>query len=99
MNSSLPVAILAGGLATRLRPVTEKIPKALVELAGRPFLEHQMELLKRNSIEEVALCVGCLGEMIEQRYGNGEGFGVRISYSYDDPRWMTRDASGLKKAV
>jgi NDP-sugar pyrophosphorylase family protein len=70
--SSLPIVILAGGLANRLRPLTEKIPKALVEVAGRPFLEHQIELLKRNLIEEVILCVGYLGEMIEERYGDGE---------------------------
>ena len=57
---SLPVVILAGGLATRLRPLTGKIPKALLEIAGRPFLEHQVELLKRNSISEVILCVGYL---------------------------------------
>jgi NDP-sugar pyrophosphorylase family protein len=80
---SYPVVILAGGLATRLRPLTEKIPKALVEVAGRPFLDHQLDLLKQNSIAEVILCVGYLGEMIEQRYGDGEAFGVRIRYSFD----------------
>jgi NDP-sugar pyrophosphorylase family protein len=77
--------ILAGGLATRLRPLTEKIPKALVEVAGRPFLEHQLDLLKQNSITEVILCLGYLGEMIEQRYGDGEALGVRIRYSFDGP--------------
>jgi len=82
---SFPVVILAGGLATRLRPLTEKIPKALVEVAGRPFLEHQLDLLKQNSIAEVILCLGYLGEMIEQRYGDGEAFGVRIRYSFDGP--------------
>ena len=80
---SFPVVILAGGLATRLRPLTEKIPKALVEVAGRPFLEHQLDLLKQNSITEVILCLGYLGEMIEQRYGDGEALGVRIRYSFD----------------
>jgi NDP-sugar pyrophosphorylase family protein len=82
---SFPVVILAGGLATRLRPLTEKIPKALVEVAGRPFLEHQLDLLKQNSITEVILCLGYLGEMIEQRYGDGEALGVRIRYSFDGP--------------
>jgi NDP-sugar pyrophosphorylase family protein len=85
---SLPVVILAGGLATRLRPLTEKIPKALVEVAGRPFLEHQIDLLKANGIDDVILCVGYLGEMIERRYGNGETLGVRIRYSYDGPKLL-----------
>src|SRR6478609_11184851 len=83
-----PVVILAGGLATRLRPLTEKIPKALVEVAGRPFLEHQIELLKQNEITEVVLCVGYLGEMIEERYGDGRSLGVRIKYSFDGPKLM-----------
>ena len=94
---SLPVAILAGGLATRLRPLTEKIPKALVEVAGRPFLEHQIELLKRNAIAEVVLCVGYLGKMIEERYGDGEAFGVRIRYSFDGPT-LLGTGGAIKKA-
>ena len=82
---SFPVVLLAGGLATRLRPLTNKIPKALVEVAGRPFLEHQLDLLKQNAITEVILCLGYLGEMIEQPYGDGEAIGVRIRYSFDGP--------------
>ena len=87
-SKQLSVVILAGGLATRLRPITEKIPKSLVEVAGRPFLEHQVELLKLNAISDVVLCVGYLGEMIEQRYGNGETFGIRIKYSFDGPKLL-----------
>jgi N-acetyl-alpha-D-muramate 1-phosphate uridylyltransferase len=94
---SLPVAILAGGLATRLRPLTEKIPKALVEVAGRPFLEHQIELLKRNSIAEVILCVGYLGEMIEEQYGDGGVLGVGMRYSFDGPR-LLGTGGAIKKA-
>jgi NDP-sugar pyrophosphorylase family protein len=94
---SFPVVILAGGLATRLRPLTEKIPKALVEVAGRPFLEHQIELLKQNSITEVILCLGYLGEMIQQRYGDGEGLGVRIRYSFDGPI-LLGTGGAIKKA-
>src|ERR1700760_376353 len=94
---SFPVVILAGGLATRLRPLTEKIPKALVEVAGRPFLEYQIELLKQNSVTEVILCVGYLGEMIEQRYGDGEALGVRIRYSFDGPL-LLGTGGAIKKA-
>jgi NDP-sugar pyrophosphorylase family protein len=85
---SLPVVILAGGLATRLRPLTEKIPKALVEVAGLPFLEHQIELLKRNAVTDLILCVGYLGEMIRERYGDGSSLGVRMRYSFDGPRLL-----------
>jgi NDP-sugar pyrophosphorylase family protein len=85
---SLPVVILAGGLATRLRPLTEKIPKALVEVAGRPFLEHQIELLKRNALTEIVLCVGYLGEMIQEQCGDGSSLGVEMRYSIDGPQLL-----------
>lgn len=84
----LPVVILAGGLATRLRPITEKIPKSLVEVAGRPFLAHQLELLQDNQITEVILCVGHLGEEIEKEFGDGSRFGIGIRYSYDGPKLL-----------
>jgi N-acetyl-alpha-D-muramate 1-phosphate uridylyltransferase len=80
---SLPIVILAGGLATRLWPLTEKIPKSLVEVAGRPFLEHQIALLRKNNVTEIFLCVGYLGEMIEELFGDGKQFGIQIIYSYD----------------
>jgi len=86
--ASLPVVILAGGLATRLRPLTEKIPKSLVEVAGRPFLEHQITLLRKNGISEIFLCVGYLGEMIEELFGNGTQFGINIIYSYDGDKLL-----------
>ena len=84
-NAMLPVAILAGGLATRLRPVTEKIPKALIEINGEPFLAHQLRLLHGRGIRRVVLCVGFLGEMIEQYAGDGRRFGMELSYSPDGP--------------
>jgi NDP-sugar pyrophosphorylase family protein len=80
-----PVVILAGGLATRLRPLTEKIPKSLVKVAGRPFLAHQLDLLRTNQITEVLLCVSHLGELIEQQFGDGASHGIRFRYSYDSP--------------
>lgn len=82
----LPAAILAGGLATRLRPVTEKIPKALVEINGEPFLAHQLRLLASRGIRRATLCVGYLGEMVEAYAGDGSRFGVELSYSPDGPQ-------------
>jgi len=81
----LPVAILAGGLATRLRPVTEAIPKALVEINGEPFLAHQLRLLHAGGIRQVTLCVGYLGERIEAFAGDGSRFGLEIAYAFDGP--------------
>ncbi len=84
----LPVAILAGGLATRLRPITEKVPKLLVEVAGEPFFSHQLRLLKAAGLKRVVLCVGHLGEMIVDQYGDGAQWGVRIDYSFDGPKLL-----------
>src|SRR3972149_8722562 len=82
---TLPVAILAGGLATRLRPITESIPKVLVEINGKPFAEHQLELLRRNGITRAIFCVGHLGEMVRDVLGDGNRFGMKIEYSFDGP--------------
>jgi NDP-sugar pyrophosphorylase family protein len=84
---SLPVAILAGGLATRLRPVTEKIPKSLVTVAGAPFLAHQLRLLHSRGIDSAILCIGHLGDMIEAKFGSS-AFGVNLKYSYDGPHLL-----------
>jgi NDP-sugar pyrophosphorylase family protein len=84
----ISAAILAGGLATRLRPVTEKIPKALVELAGKPFIQHQLDLLRRNRIHRVVFCLGYKGEMIESHLGNGSRLGMELKYTYDGERLL-----------
>ena len=83
---SLPVAILAGGLATRLRPITETVPKSLVDVAGQPFAVHQIELLRRHGITDIAFLVGHLGEMIGDTLGDGSRWGVRLRYISDGPR-------------
>lgn len=80
-----PVAILAGGLATRLRPITETIPKALVDVAGKPFIVRQLNYLREQGISEVVLCIGYLGKMVREVVGNGENFGLEVSYSEDGP--------------
>src|SRR6185369_7759248 len=69
--SQIPVAILAGGLATRLRPITEKIPKSLVPVADKPFLHHQLTLLHSQGVRHAVLCIGYLGEMIQRDFGDG----------------------------
>jgi NDP-sugar pyrophosphorylase family protein len=84
----LPIAILAGGLATRLRPITETIPKALIDIAGEPFLAHQLRLLRRHGFERVVLCVGHLSEQIRDFAGDGSRFGLDIAYSQDGPRLL-----------
>lgn len=79
-----PVCILAGGLGTRLGSTVEDTPKPLLEVAGEPFLMHQLRLLAGYGARSVVLCVGYLGELIEQRIG-AERFGISIRYSYDGP--------------
>lgn len=81
----VPVALLAGGLATRLRPVTETVPKALVEVAGRPFLDHQVALLRRHGVRRLVLCLGHLGDRVEAHLGDGRRHGVEVRYSHDGP--------------
>jgi N-acetyl-alpha-D-muramate 1-phosphate uridylyltransferase len=93
-----PVAILAGGLATRLRPATETIPKALIEINGEPFLAHQLRLLNRSGIERAVLCIGHRGEQIQQYAGNGSRFGVHLDYSCDGSR-LLGTAGALRQAL
>jgi len=95
--SEIPVAILAGGLATRLRPITEKIPKSLVPIAGKPFLTHQLELLHSRGIRHAVLCVGYLGEMIQRDYGN-EAFGIKLDYSFDGAK-LLGTGGAIKRAL
>src|SRR5512147_1658810 len=85
---SLPVAILAGGLATRMRPLTERIPKSLLEVAGLPFAVHQIKLLRRHGLPRIVFCVGHLGEMLQAELGDGSQWGVSIDYSFDGPRLL-----------
>jgi len=94
----LTVAILAGGLATRLRPITETIPKALVDVSGQPFILRQLSYLRDQGIGRVVLCVGYLGNMIEEVVGSGEQFGLSISYSMDGPT-LLGTGGALKKAL
>ncbi|MFI5009170.1 MAG: NTP transferase domain-containing protein [Solirubrobacterales bacterium] len=86
MSALPPVCILAGGLGTRLGERTRDTPKALLPVAGEPFLWHQLRLLAEQGVSEVVLCVGYLGELIQESVGSGERFGLRIACSFDSPQ-------------
>ncbi len=94
----LPVAILAGGLATRLGALTEGVPKSLVPIHCEPFVVHQLRLLQRSGIRHVILCVGHLGQMIEHVIGDGSAFGVTVEYSYDGAT-LLGTAGAVKRAL
>ena len=94
----LPVAILAGGLATRLRPITTTLPKALVEVGGKPFIRHQLSYLKAQGASEVVMCIGYLGEMIEADVGDGSAYGLKVRYSPDGDK-LLGTGGALKQAL
>ncbi len=93
----MQMVILAGGLATRLFPLTSKVPKSMLEINKRPFLEYQLELLKEYEIKDVLLCLGYKGELIKNYFGDGRKFGVNLSYSFDGEK-LLGTAGALKKA-
>lgn len=84
MSSLPPVCILAGGRGSRLGARTTRTPKPLLEVAGRPFLLHQLRALSQHDVSRVVLCVGHLGSQVQQIIG-GERYGMQIAYSYDSP--------------
>ena len=93
----MQAVILAGGLGTRMRPLTEAVPKVLIPVKGKPFVDYQLELLTRNGIDEFVFCVGHQGEKVERHLGDGRAFGCRIAYSYDGPR-LLGPAGALKRS-
>lgn len=93
----MQMVILAGGLAIRMMPLTSKLPKSMLQIKGRPFLEYQLELLKEYEIKDVLLCVGYKGELIKDHFGDGRKFGVNLSYSFDGNK-LLGTAGALKKA-
>lgn len=90
--------ILAGGLATRMRPLTEKIPKSLIEVGGRPFAHHQLEWLAAHGVGEVIFCVGYRGEMIRDYVGSGERWGLAVRY-VDEGADLRGTAGALRLAL
>jgi N-acetyl-alpha-D-muramate 1-phosphate uridylyltransferase len=95
--SEIPVAILAGGLATRLGDITKKIPKSLVNVAGNPILFYQLELLRAEGIRKVVLCIGHLGEMIQQSFGSVWN-DIQLEYSFDGEMLLGTGGS-IKNAI
>jgi len=93
----MQAAILAGGMGTRLRPLTDKVPKTMVKVRGRPFLEHQIRLLKAGGVGEFVLCVGYRADQVTDHFGDGSKWGVRVRYSYDGPSLLGA-AGALKRA-
>jgi MurNAc alpha-1-phosphate uridylyltransferase len=79
--ADVPLALLVGGLGTRMRQVSERTPKAMFEVAGRPFIAHVLELLQWKGVQRVVFCTGYLGEQIEAYVGDGSRFGLQVTYS------------------
>ena len=88
MTDMPPLALLAGGLATRLGELTKKVPKAMLEVAGEPFIAHQLRLLRRERVPRAVICAGYLAEQIEAFVGDGSRFGIPVSYSIDGPKLL-----------
>lgn len=98
LKNMFSVAILAGGLATRLHPVTMTIPKSLIPINQEPFIAHQLRLLRKNNIRHVVICTGFLGEQIEAFIGNGKIFDLKVTYVNDGPT-LLGTAGALKQAL
>jgi MurNAc alpha-1-phosphate uridylyltransferase len=99
LTATLPtVCILAGGRGTRLGAHVTSVPKPLIEVAGEPFLFHQLRLLHRHGARRAVICVAYLGETIESTVGDGERFGMEIAYSYDGPE-LIGTAGAIRRAA
>ena len=94
----MQAVILAGGLATRMQPRTLTLPKAMLEVAGRPFVAWQLEALARDGYERVLVCVGHLGEQLRDHVGDGSAFGLAVEYSEDGPK-LLGTAGALRRAL
>lgn len=96
--SRLPVAVLAGGLASRLGTLTKQTPKCLLEVSGRPFIDHQLRQLRDQGASKVVLCLGYLGEQVVEVVGDGSAFGLEVAYSFDGPE-LRGTAGAIRRAL
>jgi MurNAc alpha-1-phosphate uridylyltransferase len=94
----MQVFILAGGLATRMHPHTLTVPKAMLDVAGRPFVDWQLERLANAGFDDVVLCVAFLGEQIRDHVGDGARYGIRVRYSDEGPT-LLGTAGALRVAL
>lgn len=92
------VVIIAGGIATRLRPMTVNVPKAMLPIAGKPFIAHQLDLFKKNGLQRVVICSSYLSEQIEDFVGDGSRFGLSVSFSVDGDK-LLGTGGAIKKAL
>lgn len=90
------VVILAGGLATRMQPMCEKRPKSLLEVNDTPFIVHQLRLLRQQGVTRVVICMGYLGEQIQEYLGAGSQYGLSIAYSSDGPTMLGTGGAIIK---
>lgn len=90
--------ILAGGLATRMRPLTEAVPKALIPICGKPFIHHQLAWLSHHGVNDVILSIGYKGEMIRDEVGTGKRWGVNVTY-VDEGRDLKGTGGALRLAL
>lgn len=93
----MQAVILAGGLGTRLRPVTEQIPKVMVPVNGKPFLLHLVELLKSNGVNDAILCIGYLGGKVRNFFEHERSPGLKIRYS-EEKEELLGTGGALKQA-
>lgn len=84
----MQATILAGGLGTRLKPITQRIPKVMLSINGKPFLLYLLEHLRRQGITEIILCIGYLGEQVRNFLQDGESFGLKIRYSQEEEKLL-----------
>ncbi len=95
---TLPVVILAGGLATRMKPYTENMPKSLIDVAGVPFIARQLSGLKKKGARRVVLCIGHLGGMIRGVVGDGRKWGLEVGYS-DEGDTLLGTGGAIRRAL
>jgi NDP-sugar pyrophosphorylase family protein len=94
----MQAVVLAGGLATRMRPRTLTIAKSMLDVAGRPFVDWQLEKLRACGYDDVVMCIAHLGEQILEHVGEGARFGLRVRYSEEGPT-LLGTAGALRAAL